>query len=113
MGKTPKAPRASDITVGYDVLDTSPRDPPAMPPGDHACSGALPGPVARAAITRCYEEAGAFYVTNEASTSQVNFCPYCGAGAPVQLCPVDPEDYHRVLRTGGDIVWQRVYLEAP
>ncbi len=39
-----------------------------------------------AAITRCREdEDGRFWVDNKEYESQVNYCPQCGAKAPVQV----------------------------
>jgi hypothetical protein len=58
----------------------------------HNCRGFLPmgreynGHHAHGgAISDCYElENGAFIVSNDEYSSRVNFCPFCGAKAPLQ-----------------------------
>ncbi len=62
----------------------------------HYCKGALPGDAYGDAINECWEAplhgqeklpkdlSGTFWVGNGEYWSQVNFCPYCGAKAPVQ-----------------------------
>jgi hypothetical protein len=52
----------------------------------HQCDGALPENSYGAAIEDCSEnENGELWVGNGEYESQVNFCPYCGFKAPVQL----------------------------
>ena len=51
------------------------------------------------AIERCYEDnAGKFWVTNDEYSSQVFYCPYCGAKAPIEP---DYEKWVNEDRTGG------------
>ncbi len=66
-------------------------DEPAAP---HRCSA--PDLAAGNAIDCCYEiepdtpklpghKAGQYWVAGPGTDSQVNYCPYCGARAPVQI----------------------------
>lgn len=54
--------------------------------GLHNCEGTLPHDGYGEAIYDCTESAdrpGEFWVSNGEYASQVAFCPYCGAEAPV------------------------------
>lgn len=54
----------------------------------HKCEGTLPEDSYGSAISSCFEgEDGALWVSNEEYASQVNFCPYCGFRAKIQLRP--------------------------
>jgi len=37
------------------------------------------------AVTKCKEFDGMFLVDNDEYASQVNYCPFCGAKAPIQV----------------------------
>lgn len=55
----------------------------------HRCEGALPSAIHGDAFSVAYEQAdGSLWVENGEYASQVNFCPYCGFKAKVQLQPV-------------------------
>lgn len=57
----------------------------------HYCDGNLPHDMCGAAIDYCIVlKDGTFWVRNGAYTSQVNYCPYCGGKAPVQVNPERP-----------------------
>ena len=52
----------------------------------HRCEGELPVATYGKAISYCYEDAdGKLWITNEEYASQVNFCPYCGFKAKVEV----------------------------
>jgi hypothetical protein len=54
----------------------------------HRCEWKLPHKAHGEAIESCIEdEEGRFWVDNTEYASQVNYCPYCGAKAPVQVAP--------------------------
>ena len=53
----------------------------------HYCAGALPSRKYSGALYHCTEESGRLWVQNDEYASQVNYCPYCGYKAPVQLMP--------------------------
>ena len=54
--------------------------------GGHRCEESLPEAAYGKAITYCYEDVdGKLWVTNEEYASQVNFCPYCGFKARVEV----------------------------
>ena len=63
-----------------------------MSDSKHECEGELPGACYGEAIQHCYEnEAGELWVSNDEYSSQVNFCPYCGFKARIQLHRVPNE----------------------
>jgi hypothetical protein len=52
----------------------------------HECKLDSPKAAYGAAVEACYEwKDGTFWVTNDEYSSQVNYCPVCGAKAPVQI----------------------------
>ena len=53
----------------------------------HLCILDSPSDAYGAAVTYCDEQDsdGTFWVGNDEYASQVNFCPVCGAKAPVQI----------------------------
>lgn len=52
----------------------------------HECKLDSPNDAYGAAVSECYEwKDGTFWVTNGEYSSQVNFCPVCGAKAPKQI----------------------------
>jgi len=51
----------------------------------HYCDGRLPFGLWGQAILNCREEDGQFWVENGEYSSQVNYCPFCGAKAPEQV----------------------------
>ena len=52
----------------------------------HDCEGELPALPYGPAISYCRENwEGQYWVGNDEYNSQVNFCPYCGKKAPVQV----------------------------
>lgn len=52
----------------------------------HECELDSPYAAYGEAVTHCYEhEDCTYWVCNEEYSSQVNFCPVCGAKAPVQI----------------------------
>ena len=63
----------------------SERDAPTTP---HCCAGDLPSRHYGSALYQCAEDEGRLWVENNEYASQVNYCPYCGHKAPVQLTPV-------------------------
>jgi hypothetical protein len=66
-------------------MDRGEREPTPKLAGRHSCDGQLPERVYGAAIDYCREnERGEFWVGNEEYESQVNYCPYCGAGAMIR-----------------------------
>lgn len=53
-------------------------------PAGHDCGGPTPHGDYGEAIDSCHElDDGTFWVGNGEYSSQVNFCPYCGAAAPI------------------------------
>ena len=65
--------------------DYKPDIPKAKDQG-HRCEGLLPEAAYGKAITYCYEDVdGKLWITNEEYASQVNFCPYCGREAKVEV----------------------------
>ena len=61
-------------------------DLPKVKGKGHRCEGSLPEAAYGKAITYCYEDvAGKLWITNEEYASQVNFCPYCGCKARVEV----------------------------
>ncbi len=41
----------------------------------------------------CYEnDQGEFWATMGEYSGQVNYCPFCGVKAPVQLCNIDKDE---------------------
>lgn len=56
----------------------------------HKCEGDLPLEGYGAALDKCYEdEDGKFWIDNDEYASQVNYCPYCGKKAPVQVSSIE------------------------
>lgn len=52
----------------------------------HRCDLDSPSDAYGAAVHDCVEnDAGEFWVGNDEYASQVNYCPVCGAKAPVQV----------------------------
>ena len=52
----------------------------------HRCDLDSPSGAYGAAVTQCEEDDdGTFWVGNDEYASQVNYCPVCGAKAPVQV----------------------------
>ncbi len=52
----------------------------------HRCFGVLPNDAYGAAIDSCIEDSkGELWVDNGEYASQVNFCPYCGYRAQIQV----------------------------
>lgn len=52
----------------------------------HECNLDSPEDAYGAAVEACYErEDGTFWVSNGEYSSQVNYCPVCGAKAPKQI----------------------------
>ena len=74
----------------------------------HVCWGKLPlAPVQHlhdSALFACREEQGRLWVWNYTGTSQVNYCPYCGYKARIQLHRERVPD--EVLPYDGDHDWQ-------
>ena len=61
-----------------------------IPAPPHRCAGNLPDRDydTGSAIYQCAEDNGRLWIKNDEYASQVNYCPYCGYKAPVQLTPV-------------------------
>lgn len=52
----------------------------------HRCEGDLPKDAYGSAVDFCIEnEKGELWASNDEYASQVNFCPYCGFKARIQL----------------------------
>ena len=61
----------------------------------HKCSGKLPDDICGPAIKACTEiprAPGEFWVSNGEYSSQVLYCPYCGAKAP-KAPAIEPFDW--------------------
>lgn len=57
----------------------------------HKCQGALPESGYGSALDICFEDvAGKLWAANDEYGSQVNYCPYCGYKAKIQLRPDNP-----------------------
>jgi hypothetical protein len=57
----------------------------------HLCEGSIPQSGYGPAINYCAEEPyGSLWVGNDEYSSQVNFCPYCGYKAKIQIQPGEP-----------------------
>lgn len=55
---------------------------------NHNCECLQPLTGCGQAITRCLERHGEFWVENDEYMSQVNYCPYCGAKAPIERAAI-------------------------
>ena len=59
---------------------------PELFPEGHHCKGELPKATYGVAVTHCYEDNGEkLWVSNDEYASQVNFCPYCGYEAKIEV----------------------------
>jgi len=52
---------------------------------NHKCEYAAPQPGLGAAVSTCFEVNGQFWLDNGEYASTVNYCPFCGVKAPVQI----------------------------
>lgn len=69
--------------MSWDNLEP---DLPKSKDNGHRCKGTLPEAAYGKAITYCYEDTdGKLWITNEEYASQVDFCPYCGCKAKIEV----------------------------
>jgi hypothetical protein len=70
----------------------------------HDCEGELPKDGYGQAVSSCGEnEDGSLWVSNDEYASQVNFCPYCGFKAKVQLQKVPGQIFYNGIQ---EYVWK-------
>lgn len=78
MNRIPDDLRRENFTIGQEDEE----DPTEV----HKCSRRLPHSAWGPAIEQCEsDEQGRFWVDNFEYASQVNYCPFCGAKAPVPV----------------------------
>jgi len=80
--------RDGDVVCGVllESIIESERSKDVAGKGRHVCSGGLPGAMYGGALDNCSEdEEGRLWVDNGEYCNQVNYCPYCGFRAPVQV----------------------------
>ena len=87
----PRLPECDTADGSEYPIAMRPRDLWDKPPpkGKHGCGpsgGGTPSDGYGAAIDVCYEDKeGRFWADNGEYSSQVNYCPWCGAKAPMQI----------------------------